>query len=396
MITRPNYILPCIVFAQLLGTSTWFAGNAILPILQREWGLPDSAVAPLTNSVQFGFIVGALLFSLLALADRISPRLLFFACSLGNAFFNILIVLWADSFDKFLLLRFLSGIMLAGVYPVGMKIATGWYPEGLGRALGFLVGALAVGTASAHLFSSIDLSGWQPVIYMVSLAAFCGGLLVLLFVPDGPALHKGKALRFKELLVALRHKPLRASAGGYFGHMWELYAVFALIPYWLVAWQEKNEADINISFWSFIIIAMGGIGCVVGGFWSARVGSRVVAQTMLVLSGICCLLSPLAMQLSFSFMLAFWCVWGFAVVADSPQFSALSAQTAPKEVVGSALTMINSIGFSITMVAVQITALMLNVIPVEWIMLILAPGPVLGICSLIWLKRLQHQDREKL
>ncbi|MCP4595840.1 MFS transporter [Neptuniibacter sp.] len=395
MITRPKHILPCIVLAQLLGTSTWFAGNAILPILQSEWSLPDSAVAPLTNSVQFGFIVGALLFSLLALADRISPRILFFICSLGNALFNVLIVLWADSFDTFLVLRFMSGVMLAGVYPVGMKIATGWYPEGLGRALGFLVGALAVGTASAHFFSSLNLSGWQPVIYLVSLAALCGGLLVLLFVPDGPALHKGKALKFKELLVALRHKPLRASAGGYFGHMWELYAVLALVPYWLLAWQDQHGTEINISFWSFVIIAMGGLGCVTGGFWSGRVGSRIVAQTMLVLSGLCCLLSPLAMQFSFGLMLLFWCVWGFTVVADSPQFSALSAQTAPKEVVGSALTMINSIGFTITMVAVQVTALMLNVIPVEWIMLFLAPGPVLGICSLIWLKRLQQDMEEK-
>jgi len=392
MTQRPFYILPAIVIAQFLGTSTWFAGNAILPILQQDWALPDSAVGALTNSVQLGFIVGALVFALLALADRFSPRILFFICATGSAVFNLLVALWADNLNQVLILRFLGGVMLAGVYPVGMKIATGWYPEGLGRALGFLVGALAIGTSSGHFFSSLAFDTWQPVIYAVSLAALCGGVLVLLYVPDGPALHKGKALKFNDLLIAMQHRPLRASAGGYFGHMWELYAVWALAPYWLNAWSQHQDIALNISFWSFYIIAIGGFGCVIGGYWSARVGSRFVAQVMLILSGSCCLLSPFAIEFSFGLMLLFWSVWGFTVVADSPQFSALSAQTAPKEVVGAALTMINAIGFSITIVAIQISSLLLSVVPVEWIMLMLAPGPVLGVLSLRWLKRLQRQD----
>ncbi|MGH1461763.1 MAG: MFS transporter [Neptuniibacter sp.] len=388
---RPYYILPAIVAAQLLGTSTWFAGNAILPILQNDWGLPDSSVGLLTNSVQLGFIAGALLFALLALADRISPRILFFICASGSAVFNLLIALWAENLNQVLVLRFLGGMMLAGVYPVGMKISTGWYPEGLGKALGFLVGALAIGTSSAHFFSSLPFSSWQPVIYAVSFAAFCGGLLILIYVPDGPALHKGKALKFKDLIVAMKHKPLRASAGGYFGHMWELYAVWALVPYWLTAWARAHGTELGISFWSFYIIAVGGLGCIAGGYWSDKVGSRFVAQTMLIISGCCCLLSPIAIELPFMLMLMFWTVWGFSVVADSPQFSTLSAQTAPKEVVGSALTMINAVGFSITIVAVQISAMLLSVIPVEWIMMMFAPGPVLGVLSLRWLKRLEEK-----
>lgn len=391
MTHRPLHILPAIVIAQFLGTSTWFAGNAILPILQQDWGLADSAVGSLTNSVQLGFIIGALVFSLLALADRISPRILFFICASGSALFNLMIALWAENIDQVLILRFLGGVMLAGVYPVGMKIATGWYPEGLGRALGFLVGALAIGTSSAHFFSSFSFQTWQSVIYAVSIAAFVGGLLILLFVPDGPALHKGKALKFKDLLVAMRHKPLRASAGGYFGHMWELYAVWALAPYWLSAWSRSQGIELNVSFWSFYIIAIGGLGCILGGYWSAKIGSRMVAQVMLIISGGCCLLSPFAIEFTFGFMLLFWSIWGFTVVADSPQFSALSAQTAPKEVVGAALTMINAIGFTITIIAIQISSMLLSEIPVEWIMLMFAPGPVLGVMSLRWLKRLQIQ-----
>ncbi|KXJ53579.1 MAG: MFS family permease [Neptuniibacter pectenicola] len=389
MIKRPRYILLAIVVAQLLGTSTWFAGNAILPVLQVEWSLPNTAVAELTNSVQLGFIVGALLFAFLALADRMSPRLLFFICALGTAFFNLQIAFWAESLNQVLLLRFFGGMMLAGVYPVGMKIATGWYPEGLGLALGYLVGALALGTSSGHLFASFEFNDWQSVIYLTSGCSVVGGLLVLFWVPDGPALHKGGALRFRHLWVAMKHKPLQASAGGYFGHMWELYAVLALAPYWFIAWEQQHGVDLNIPFWSFYVIGIGGLGCMLGGHISIKSGSWRVARFMLFCSGVCCFLSPFVFELPFEAVVVFWTLWGLSVVADSPQFSALSARTAPKEVVGSALTMINAIGFTITIIATQITAMLLDSVSIQWIMLLLAPGPVLGLLSLRRLKKIQ-------
>lgn len=394
MTVAPRHILPVIVLAQWLGTSTWFAGNAILPVLQSEWGLADSAVAPLTNSVQLGFICGALLFAFLAISDRVSPRILFTLSAAGAAFFNLMIALAADELTEVLVYRFLGGMMLAGVYPVGMKIATGWYPDGLGRALGFLVGALALGTASPHLFSAFNFTDWKVVIYIVSAGSLLGGLLVLAFVPDGPALHKGGALRLRDLWVAVKHKPLQASAGGYFGHMWELYAVFALLPYWLKAWSEQQQYPINISFWSFVFIAIGCLGCIVGGILSKRIGSRLVAQVMLCCSGICCLISPFMIEFSFGIIAIFWLVWGFTVVADSPQFSALSAQTAPPQVVGSALTMINAIGFTITVISVQLCGTLLVNYSVEWIMLLLLPGPILGVLSLQWLKQLEEQKTD--
>lgn len=380
--SRPAHILPFIIVAQFFGTISWLAGNAILPALQQQWALTDNAVASLTNSVQLGFIGGALLFALLALADRISPRLLFFSCASLSALSSLAIACWASTLDQLLMLRFISGLMLAGIYPIGMKIATGWYPQGLGRALGYLVGALVLGTASPHLMADWIGNDWQTVMLFVAAASFLAGLLILLGVPDGPALFKGAPLQWHGLLQALRHPPLRAAAGGYFGHMWELYAVWALAPFWLQAWGRLHQQPINSALWTFLIIAMGALGCVVGGRASIRWGSRPVAQMMLVISGFCCLLSPLMMQLPALLMLPFWLVWGFAVVGDSPQLSALSAQNAPPAVVGSALTLINCLGYTLTVISVQLAGSLLEQMPVEWLFWLLLPGPVLGVLSL--------------
>ncbi len=390
-IQRPSHILPLIILAQFLGTISWLAGNAILPALQQQWSLSDSAITSITNSVQLGFIAGALAFSLLALADRFSPRLIFFCCTSLSAISSLAIALWANSFEQLLVLRFCSGLMLAGIYPTGMKIATGWYPQGLGRALGYLVGALVLGTAFPHLLSSWIGDHWQTVMLMVAAAALLSGLLILAGVPDGPALYKGAPLQWQQLTTALRHPPLRASAMGYFGHMWELYAVWALAPFWLRAWSQQHQQPLDTAFWSFLIIAAGAVGCVVGGKLSRRWGSRTVAQQMLIISGLCCLLSPLLMQQSLLPVLLFWLIWGFTVVGDSPQFSALSAQTAPPAVVGSALTLINCLGYSLTVVAVQLTGSLLGSVSIEWLFWLLLPGPVLGVMSLRWLARLSKQ-----
>ncbi|MBY4675720.1 MFS transporter [Marinobacterium arenosum] len=387
-IDRPRRILPLIILAQLLGTISWLAGNAILPALQQSWALPDSAVVAVTNSVQLGFIAGALLFALLALADRVSPRMLFFACTTVSAGCSLAIALWSQTLDQLLWLRFINGLMLAGIYPVGMKIATGWYPQGLGRALGYLVGALVLGTASPHLLSGLIGQHWQPVMLSVAATTLLAGLLVLAGVPDGPALYRGAPLNWRALIQALRHRPLQAAAGGYFGHMWELYAVWALAPLWLNAWADYHHSPLNSSLWTFAIIAIGGLGCILGGRASLRFGSRPVASLMLALSGLCCLLSPLMMQAPGWLLLPFWLIWGFSVVGDSPQLSTLSAQHAPPAVVGSALTLINCLGYSLTTLSVALLGWLLPGWPIEWLIWLLLPGPLLGLLSLRRLGRL--------
>lgn len=388
-IERPARILPLLVLAQFLGTVNWLAGNAIMPALQADWGLPDTAISGLTNSVQLGFIGGALVFAAIALADRISPRLLFSLCAGCSALTGYLIGCHTTDLDQLLVLRFLSGMLLAGIYPVGMKLAASWYPRGLGRALGYLVGALVLGSASSHLLSGILGSHWQQVMLASGAASGIAGLMILLGVPDGPALYRGAPLRWHALTLALRHRPLRLAAGGYFGHMWELYAVWAFAPVWLLAWSQTHQTELNIGLLSFLILGSGSLGCILGGRLSVRWGSDPVARGMLLISGLCCLLSPLMLAMPLELVLIFWLFWGISVSADSPQLSTLSAQNAPAEVVGSALTLMNCLGYSLSVISVALLSQLQILIPVHWLPWLLLPGPVLGLCSLTCLRRLQ-------
>jgi len=381
---RPFWILPTIILSQFTGTSLWFAGNAILGDLQQQWSLGIHALGYMTSAVQLGFIAGTFCFAFFALADRFSPRIVFFICSLLGASSNLLIYLIAEGFVSLLVFRMITGFFLAGIYPVGMKIAAGWYRQGLGKALGFLVGALVVGTAFPHLLKGWGQSvSWETVVISISAISLAGGLLMLVLVPDGPYLFKGTKFNINALAVIFQSKDLRAAAFGYFGHMWELYTLWAFVPVILMAYGANNpEININISFWAFWIIAVGSLGCILGGVISKRVGSASVAFMQLASSGICCLLSPWVFQSSLGLFLGFLIFWGIVVVGDSPQFSSLVALTAPKELVGSALTIVNCIGFSITIFSIQLTNYLINFILPDYLFLFLAVGPMIGLISL--------------
>jgi len=382
-VKRPAYILPIIIFSQFTGTSLWFAGNAVVGDLQSNWGLDDQSVGYITSAVQLGFIVGTLGFAFLAVADRFSPRWVFFWCSIAGAVANISVLIAPEGLSVLLALRFVTGFFLAGIYPVGMKIAAGWYEKGLGRALGYLVGALVLGTAFPHMLRGIgaDLP-WQQVMVGVSVLASCGGVLMLLFVTDGPHLPKGSVFDPSALALIFRSRSFRASAFGYFGHMWELYTLWAFIPIWILAYSETTYLQINVNLWSFLIIAAGFIGCACGGLLSDKVGSARVAAVQLFISGICCVLSPLFFSLDVSLFIALLVVWGITVVGDSPQFSALNAKTAPREYVGSALTIVNSIGFLITVFSIQLVNSLLPLLGPQFIFWLLIPGPVIGLWAL--------------
>ena len=381
MAAVPARILPVIVLSQFAGTSLWFAGNAVVEDLVREVGLGPHAVGDLTSAVQLGFIVGTLVFAVLSLADRVSPVRVFFACSLSGALCNL--GLFAPDPATLLASRFATGFFLAGIYPVGMKIAAGWYQQGLGRAIGYLVGALVLGTALPHLLKGLGAGlPWRGVLVSVSVVAAAGGVLMWRLVPDGPHLKHDSRFDPLALVRVFRAPAFRASSFGYFGHMWELYAFWAFVPFALAAQGSSHGVTLDVSLWSFAVIAIGALGCVVGGVLSPTVGSARVARFQLFASGVCCVASPALFHAPTGVFLVFLLFWGVVVVGDSPQFSALNARTAPRDRVGSALTIVNCIGFSITIVSIQLLSRLIGHIPPEWLFLPLALGPVAGLWAL--------------
>lgn len=385
--TRPFWILPVIILSQFASGSLWFSGNAILNDLVTEWQIHGQIVGYATSSVQLGFILGTLFFAWFTISDRYSPRKVFFTCALLGALSNSLLIVLAGKMVTLLTLRFCTGFFLAGIYPVGMKIASGWYKAGLGKALGFLIGALVLGTAFPHLIKGMGYQlPWQSVLIATSILALSGGLAMLLLVPDGPYLNKGSTLKGKALLPLWHQQDLRGAACGYFGHMWELYTLWAFLPLFLSGYLHSNILPVkDIPLWSFLIIASGGLGCALGGIISARMGSARIAFSQLAISGCCCLLSPLFFSLPPTLFLAMMLLWGITVAGDSPQYSTVIAQTAPKELVGSALTLVNSIGFFITIVSIQLVDALVQYIDLEYLLLILLPGPLFGLYSMRYL-----------
>lgn len=379
MTSPPKYLLPVIVFSQFAGTSLWFAGNAIISNIQSATSA--GGLANITSIVQFGFIAGTLIFSLLTIADRFPAPKVFFFSSLIAATTNLLLI-WTAMDTTFLYsFRFITGFFLAGIYPVGMKIAADWFPGKLGNALGFLVGALVLGTAFPHILKSeLQNFQWQYVLIFTSLLAFIGGLLILLFVPH---LKKNSAnkIYFKAAFSVFSSANFRSAAFGYFGHMWELYAFWAFVPLLIKFYNDYNHAILNVPLWSFIIIASGCAGCIAGGILSKTAGSKNVAFFALFMSCICCLCSFFIFNFPAPFFLIFLLAWGITVVTDSPQFSTMVAQSAPAENKGTALTIATSIGFAMTIVSVQILKLAFDTSK-QYGLVILSIGPILGLISL--------------
>jgi len=382
-VTTPKRILPVIVFSQFAVTSLWFAGNAIIADLQPAMNVGIQNIGIITSAIQLGFITGTLLFAFFSVSDRYSPRKLFLFCSVLGSISNILIYLVAYNLFSLLILRFITGFFLTGIYPVGMKIAAGWYKEKLGNAIGLLVGALVLGTAFPHLLKSLGGSlPWEQVIFIISGISLIGGISMYLLVKDGPYIHSGTKFDQRALIKIFKYKKLRSSALGYFGHMWELYTLWALVPIILLYYVKLNTVELNISFWSFIVIASGSVGCIIGGVISKKIGSARVAYSQLALSGFCCLISPVMFYTTTTIFLAYLVFWGIVVVGDSPQYSAIIALAAPKELVGSALTIVNSIGFALTILSLWFVYQFLGVIEISYALILLALGPILGLISM--------------
>ena len=380
--TIPRRILPAIALSQFAGTSLWFAINAVMPDLQQGAALPPASTGWLTAAVQLGFIAGTLVFALLAVADRFSPRLVFLVCSLAGAALALATALLPPTVPMLIVLRFATGVCLAGIYPVGMKIAAGWYAQGLGLALGVLVGALVLGTAMPFGLRAVGAAwAWQTVMGVVAAVAAAGGVLMALLVPDGPHLLRraqAAGLSPRALTVVWTDPKLRASVLGYFGHMWELYAFFVLLPL-IVATRWQGAAA---SWWVFGAIAVGVFSCVGGGLLARRFGSARVAGVQLACSGACGLVAPWLLDAPLWLWVPWLLLWGATVSGDSPQFSALTATNAPRAMVGSVLTLVNSIGFALSVATITLFASLATVWPLAQVLPWLAFGPVLGVLCL--------------
>lgn len=362
----------------------WFAGNAILPKIQEAWQLPKDSIAQVTSSVMLGFIMGTLLFALISIADRFNASKVFFLSTLLGAVLNSIVLFTGESFSSLLIFRFLTGICIAGIYPVGMKIASDWFEGRLGKALGYLVGALVLGSAFPHLLNHFGAAyDWKIVLIGTSILAILGGISVLFLVGEGPSSVKSAAFSPKETFHVFKEREFRWAAFGYFGHMWELYTLWAFLPIVLTYYAQKQAIDLPISLWTFIIMALGMVGCVTGGIISIKKGSAKVAFAFLLISGLMCLLSPFFYKLPSAIFLTLMSIWGISVIGDSPQFSSLNAQNAPSKLKGTGLTLVVSIGFLLTIPSIQLLQLLTNYIPVKWLLFTLAIGPAFGLISIL-------------
>jgi len=379
--------LAIIVAAQLLGTSLWFSANAAFDDLTRAWGLESADLGVLTIAVQLGFIVGTLVFALSGIADRYAASRVFAACAVIGAAANLAFAYVAADITQANVARFLTGFALAGVYPLGMKLVVSWEPKRASEALAWLVGMLTIGTALPHGIRAIGgVGSWQMIASVSSTLAVMAAVAIFA-LGDGPHLPRGRGrLQWGATLVVARIPEFRSAALGYFGHMWELYAFWTITPFLVaIALASRSPNPSTIALWSFAIIASGGLGCIVGGYFSRRHGSARVAAIALAGSAMAGAVFPAVAAhswLALSALLA----WGITVVADSPQFSALSARAAPPHLVGSALAIQNSIGFGITLISIDLATAWISSMGAHsaWL---LVPGPVLGLVALAPLLR---------
>ena len=362
--------------AEILGMTLWFSATAAAPQIAQEFALDAGWRAWLTMAVQAGFVAGTLITALTNAADAMNARRLFVLGCVAGAACNAAIAA-APTAAAIVALRFCTGAALAWVYPPGMKIAAGWFRERRGTALGIVVGAVGLGSAFPHLLAWLGGGwAWRTLVAASSVLALAGGAIVEFGVTDGPHLSASSPFDRHALRVVLRSRGTRLAMLGYFGHMWELYALWT----WIAAFAAASlgTAAATGSAVAFVTIGAGAIGCVVGGFWADRWGKARIAGAAMLASAACALASPAFYGAPLALLLVLAVIWGFTVVADSAQFSALVTEHTPRTHVGTALTLQTSAGFLLTMVSMRLVPPLVSLGGWKWAFVFLVPGPLLG------------------
>ncbi|HEY6959192.1 MAG TPA: MFS transporter [Candidatus Limnocylindria bacterium] len=381
-------ILPLLAGAMVLSMSTWFSASAVLPQLRALWSLTSGEGAWLTISVQLGFVTGALVAAITNLPDRFNARHVFFVSSLAAAAAN-LVVAFAGGPTVALAARFLTGFFVAGIYPPAMKVMSSHYRRGRGVALGLMIGGLTLGSALPHLINGLGGLDWQDVIVVTSVLTVLGGIVMQLLVPDGPYPFPRAAFEPRYAFRSFADPAVRLANLGYFGHMWELFAMWS----WFAAYLGESLRAAGITdarmgpLGTFVVVGSGAIGCYAGGVLGDRWGRTRTTALAMAVSGTCAALSGLVFGASPLLVVALGVVWGIAVIADSAQFSTMVTELADQAYVGTALTMQMALGFLLTVVTIWLVPLARDALGWQWAFALLVPGPALGVVAMLRLRQ---------